>query len=64
MYDDKSNRLSTLIHLTDLFRALGEQVRKTLLNILYNLALQFVALVILLQKTHCTNAEKLVLPGF
>ena len=63
MYD-KSNRLSTLTYLTNLFRSHCEQVRRTLLNVFYYLASQFVALVILIQKTHCTNAEKLVLPGF
>ena len=34
------------------------------MNVLHYLALQFEALVILLQDTHCTNAEKLVLPGY
>ena len=35
------------------------------MNVLYYLALQSEALVILLlQKTHCTNAEKLVLPSY
>ena len=33
------------------------------MNILHFLALQFEALVILLQETHCTDAEKLVLPS-
>ena len=34
------------------------------MNVLHYLALPFEALVILLQETHCTNAEKLVLPNF
>ena len=32
------------------------------MNVLHHLAMQSEALVILLQETHCTNAEKLVLP--
>ena len=34
------------------------------INVLHHLALQFEALVIQLQKTHCTDAEKLVLPNY
>ena len=34
------------------------------MNVLHHLAMQFEALVILLQETHCTNAEKLVLPNY
>ena len=34
------------------------------MNVLHYLALQFEALVILLQETHCTNAEKLVLTSY
>ena len=34
------------------------------MNVLYYLALQSEALVILLQKTHCTDAEKLILPNY
>ena len=34
------------------------------INVLHYLYLQIEALVILLQETHCTNAEKLLLPGF
>ena len=34
------------------------------MNVLHYLALQFEALVILLQETHYTNAEKVVLPSF
>ena len=34
------------------------------MNVLHHLAIQFEALVILLQETHCTNAEKLVLPHY
>ena len=34
------------------------------MNVLHYLALQFEALITLLQGAHCTNAEKLVLPGF
>ena len=34
------------------------------MNVLHHLAMQSEALVILLQKTHCTDAEKLVLPHY
>ena len=34
------------------------------MNVLHHLAMQSEALVILLQKTHCTDAEKLVLPNY
>ena len=34
------------------------------MNVLHHLALQSKALVILLQETHCTDAEKLVLPNY
>ena len=34
------------------------------MNVFYYLALQFEALVLLLQDTHCINAENLVLPGY
>ena len=34
------------------------------MNVLHHLALQSEALVILLQETHCTDAEKLVLPNY
>ena len=34
------------------------------MNVIHNLALQSEALVILLQETHCTDAEKLVLPSY
>ena len=34
------------------------------MNVLYYLALQFEALLILLQETHCTDTEKLVLPNY
>ena len=34
------------------------------MNVLHHLAMQFEALVILLQETHCTDAEKLVLPNY
>ena len=34
------------------------------MNVLYHLAMQSEALVILLQETHCTDAEKLVLPHY
>ena len=34
------------------------------MNVFYYLALQSEALVILLQETHCTDAEKLVLPNY
>ena len=34
------------------------------MNVLHHLAMQFEALVILLQETQCTDAEKLVLPNY
>ena len=34
------------------------------MNVFHHLAMQSEALVILLQKTHCTDAEKLVLPNY
>ena len=34
------------------------------INVLHHLALQYEALVILLQETHCTCADKLTIPGF
>ena len=34
------------------------------INVLHHLAVQFKALVILLQKTHCAFNDKLVIPGF
>ena len=34
------------------------------MSVLHHLAIQFEALVILLQETHCTDAEKLVLPNY
>ena len=34
------------------------------MNVLHHLAMQSEALVILLQKTHCTDAQKLVLPNY
>ena len=34
------------------------------INVLHHLAVQYQALVILLQKTHCTCADKLTIPGF
>ena len=34
------------------------------MNVLHHLAMQSEALVILLQETHCTDAEKLVLPNY
>ena len=34
------------------------------MNVLHHLAMQFEALVILLQETHCIDAEKLVLPNY
>ena len=34
------------------------------MNVLHHLAMQFEAFVILLQETHCTDAEKLVLPNY
>ena len=41
-----------------------EDLTASKINVLHYLALQFEALVILLQKTHCINAKKLVLPSF
>ena len=34
------------------------------MNVLHHLAIQSEALIIFLQKTHCTDAEKLVLPNY
>ena len=34
------------------------------MNVIHHLAMQYEALVILLQETHCTDAEKLVLPNY
>ena len=34
------------------------------MNVLHHLAMQSAALVILLQETHCTDVEKLVLPNY
>ena len=34
------------------------------MNVFYHLAVQSEALVILLQEAHCTNADKLTIPGF
>ena len=34
------------------------------INVLHHLAVQYEALVILLQETHCTCADKLAIPGF
>ena len=34
------------------------------MNVLHHLAVQFEALVILLQETHCASTDKLVIPGF
>ena len=34
------------------------------MNVLHHLAVQYQALVILLQKSHCTRADKLTIPGF
>ena len=39
-----------------------EDLTVSKINVLHHLAMQSEALVILLQKTHCTDAEKLVLP--
>ena len=41
-----------------------EGLTATKMNVLHYLALQFETLVILLQETHCTDVEKLVLPSF
>ena len=41
-----------------------EDLTASKINVLYHLAMQSEALVILLQETHCTDAEKLVLPNY
>ena len=41
-----------------------EGITASKMNILYHLALQSQVLIILLQETHCTDAEKLVLPNY
>ena len=41
-----------------------EGVTASRMNVLHHLAMQSEALVILLQETHCTDAEKLVLPNY
>ena len=41
-----------------------EGLTESKINVLHHLAMQSEALVILLQETHCTNAEKLVLPNY
>ena len=42
----------------------SEDLTASKMNVLYHLAMQSEALVILLQETHCTDAEKLVLPNY
>ena len=70
------SRTGQCLDKTALFRAHCQQVPKThyssaehcltasKMNVVYHLALQSKALVILLQETHCTDAEKLVLPNY
>ena len=41
-----------------------EDLTASKMNVLHYLALQYEALVILLEETHCTDAEKLVLPNY
>ena len=41
-----------------------EDLTASKMNVLHHLAVQSEALVILLQETHCTDAEKLVLPNY
>ena len=41
-----------------------ESLTASKINVLHHLAMQSEALVILLQETHCTDAEKLVLPNY
>ena len=41
-----------------------EGITASKMNVLYHLAVQYEALVILLQGTHCTCADKLTIPGF
>ena len=57
-------------HIANKFRRLTilqmniEGLTASKMNVLHHLAMQSEALVILLQETHCTNAEKLVLPNY
>ena len=41
-----------------------EDLTASNMNVLQHLAVQYEALVILLQETHCTCADKLTIPGF
>ena len=41
-----------------------EDLTASKMNVLYHLTMQSEALIILLQETHCTDAEKLVLPNY
>ena len=41
-----------------------EGITASKMNVLHHIAIQSEALVILLQETHCTDAEKLVLPNY
>ena len=41
-----------------------ESLTANKMNVLHHLAVQYEALVILLQETHCTCADKLSIPGF
>ena len=57
-------------HIANKFRRLTilqlniEGLTASKMNVLHHLAIQSEALVILLQETHCTDAEKLVLPNY
>ena len=57
-------------HIANKFRRLTilllniEGLTASKMNVLHHLAMQSEALVILLQETHCTDAEKLVLPNY
>ena len=41
-----------------------EDLTASKMNVLHHLAVQYEALIILLQKTHCTCVDKLTIPGF
>ena len=47
-----------------IFQLSIEGLTESQMNVLHYLALQFKAFVILLQETHCINAEKVVLPSY
>ena len=47
---------------THTIRQLNKGLTASKMNLLHYLGLQFEALIIILQETHCTNVEKLILP--